>query len=209
MGLLNGSMIKTIFFDIGGVLINIHPERTIQYLSDCTDVQPKIIRDRFPIDAHNEYEKGNLNDNEWFLAVKEKLPQPSCLKESDFYTGWRKLLGKEKSTVKLIERLNGSHSIWLLSNTNTQHIRDEIENRYLFPQLVDGAIYSFDAGYRKPDKEIYQYALRMAKTQPDQSLFIDDLEENILSAKAIGMHGIHFESTQKLEYDLIQIGLLK
>ena len=202
-------MINTIFFDIGGVLIDIHPEKTIQYLSDCTDVKPGIIRERFPTDAHNEYEKGNLNDHEWFLAVKENLPQPSCLKESDFYTGWKKLLGKEKSTVKLIERLNESHSIWLLSNTNTKHIRDEIENRYLFPQLVDGNIYSFDAGFRKPDTEIYHYALRMAKTQPNQSLFVDDLEENILSAKSIGMHGIHFESTKKLEDDLIQIGLLK
>ena len=51
-------MITTIFFDIGGVLLNIHPERTFQYLSDCIDTEPDDIKNNFPWDAHNDYEKG-------------------------------------------------------------------------------------------------------------------------------------------------------
>ena len=51
MGLLSGNMITAIFFDIGGVLLNIHPERTLQYLSDCTDVSVDEIEKRFPMDA--------------------------------------------------------------------------------------------------------------------------------------------------------------
>ena len=78
-------MITTIFFDIGGVLIDIHLERTLQYLSDCTDVSVEDVRKCFPTEVHNQYEKGNLTDKEWFLAIKESLPQPCCLKESDFW----------------------------------------------------------------------------------------------------------------------------
>ena len=48
-------MIKTIFFDIGGVLIDIHPERTLQYLSDCTDVSVEDVRKCFPTEAQSHY----------------------------------------------------------------------------------------------------------------------------------------------------------
>lgn len=208
MAHLSGNKIKTIFFDIGGVLIDIHPERAIQYWSDCTDIDPQTLHDKFPLDSHNDYEKGLLTDHEWFIAVKEALPQPCCLKESDFFKGWKMLLGNEKSTVNLMKQLKNHHSIWLLSNTNPQHIRDEIETRYIFPDVVDGAVYSFNVGQRKPDIAIYQSALSLAKTLPEQALFIDDLKENIDAAKSIGMHGIHFQSTQQLKTELIQLGLL-
>jgi len=201
-------MIKTIFFDIGGVLIDIHPERTLQYYSDCIDVDISILRENFPLEAHNNYELGKLTDREWYMAVKENFPQPCCLKESDFYKGWKMLLGNEKSTVNLMGQLKENYSIWLLSNTNPQHIRDEIDIRYQFPKLVDGAVYSFDVGYRKPQKSIYLRALEMANSNAEHSLFIDDLKENIDAGKSVGMHGVHFQSVEQLEKDLIMMGLI-
>ena len=209
MAHLSGEMIKTIFFDIGGVLINIHPEKTFQYLSDCTDISVEEIRDRFPVIAHDEYEKGNLTNTEWYLAVKDSLPQPCCLKEVDFWRAWKLLLGEEKETVKLLRKLRETYSIWLLSNTNPQHIRDEIEQRYTFPQLVHGTVDSFDVGLRKPDKEIYITAAQLADTCPKDSIFIDDLEENIHSAIKEGFTGIHFKTIEQLEIDLEMLGLFQ
>ena len=124
-------MIKTIFFDIGGVLIDIHPEKTYQYISDCVDLSPDIIEKKFPWEAHNEYEKGYISDRDWFMAVKEALPQPCCLKESDFWKGWKLLLGEEKKTLSILQKLKSNYNIWLLSNTNSKHIQDEIEINYL------------------------------------------------------------------------------
>ncbi len=77
-------MIKTIFFDIGGVLIDIHPERTYQYISDSVDVDISTIESTFPWEAHDKYERGNLSDEEWFYAYRESLPQPCCLKVLNF-----------------------------------------------------------------------------------------------------------------------------
>ncbi len=206
---LSGKMKQTVFFDIGGVLIDIHPERTLQYLSDCTDVSVEEVRKRFPIEAHDKYEKGLLSDHDWFLAVKESLPQPCCLKESDFRRAWKLLLGKEKGTVKILKYLKDNLSIWLLSNTNSMHIREEIDKRYAFPHLVDGAVYSFDVGLRKPDKEIYLTATHLANSRPENSIFIDDMESNVLAAIEVGFTGIHFKSFQQLEQDLEKLGLIK
>ena len=206
--LSSGKMIKTIFFDIGGVLLDIHIEKTYQFLSDCIDVDKSIIKQRFPWDAHNEYEKGLIDNREWFLIFKDSLPQPCCLKESDFWKAWKLLLGREKGTRRILTKLKSDFSLWLLSNTNPQHIKDEIEKNYTFPKLVDGAIYSFDVGCRKPDKSIYKIAMEQAKIQePNESLFIDDLHENILGAKSVGMNAIHFRSTGELINKLVDFNI--
>ena len=201
-------MIKTIFFDIGGVLIDIHPERTYQYLSDSADVEVNMVKESFPWDAHDQYERGIMNNEDWFITYKESLPQPCCLKKSDFWNAWKLLLGEEKNTVNILEALNKQYSIWLLSNTNPKHIQDEIEKRYLFPSLVNGAVYSFDVGVRKPEKEIYEIAMQRANANPQECLFIDDLLENIQAAKQIGIEGIHFISSEQLKQELVHLGII-
>jgi len=201
-------MIKTIFFDIGGVLLNIHPERTFQYLSDCIDTEPDDIKNNFPWDAHNDYEKGWLNNKEWFIAVKNELPQLRCLKESDFWHAWQLLLGEEKRPVQLLKTLSDTYSTWLLSNTNPKHIQDEIEKRYLFPQLIDGAVYSFNVGYRKPDENIYRIAAVNANVLPENCIFIDDQYENVQAATRLGFTGIYFSSYNQLKTDLLKNGII-
>ena len=202
-------MITTIFFDIGGVLLNIHPERTFQYLSDCIDTEPDDIKNNFPWDAHNDYEKGRLTNKEWFIAFKDSFPQPCCLKESDFWHAWQLLLGEEKRTVQLLKTLSDTYFTWLLSNTNPKHIQDEIEKRYLFPQLIDGAVYSFNVGLRKPHKEIYLTAAELAGTKPANSIFIDDMAENIDAATEVGFTGIQYFSSEQLIEDLTQLGIIQ
>jgi len=100
------------------------------------------------------------------------------------------------------------HTVWLLSNTNSKHIQDEIDNKYSFPKLVDGAIYSFEVGCRKPSHIIYEIALKKAKVcNPEESLFIDDLIENVQAAKDLGINAIHFESIEKLKIEMNDIGI--
>ena len=142
------------------------------------------------------------------LLIKNPLPQPCCLKRSDFWNAWKLLLGEEKNTVNILEALNKQYSIWLLSNTNPKHIQDEIEKRYLFPSLVNGAVYSFDVGVRKPEKEIYEIAMQRANANPQECLFIDDLLENIQAAKQIGIEGIHFISSEQLKQELVHLGII-
>ena len=204
---MSGKKITTIVFDIGGVLLDIHPEKTYQYISDSIDIEIDVVKNRFPWDAHDEYEKGNLTNKEWFFAFRDSLPQPCCLKEIDFWKAWSLLLGKEKNTVDLLGILSQSHSTWLLSNTNPKHIQDEIEKKYLFPCLVDGAIYSFDARCRKPDKQIYDFLLESSQANPGECIFIDDLIENVNAARLIGMHAIHYRNYKLLSNELKNLGV--
>ena len=117
------------------------------------------------------------------------------------------MLGKEKKTVDLLGILSQSHSTWLLSNTNPKHIQDEIEKKYIFPSLVDGAIYSFNTRCRKPDKQIYDFLLESSQANPGECVFIDDLIDNVNAARLIGMHAIHYRNYKLLSNELEYLGV--
>ena len=185
-------MINTIFFDIGGVLLNIHPERTIKYLSDLTKLRDEQIEKAFPEDAHHKYERGEMTGSEFFKAVKYSLPISNNLTEEQFWNAWGMLVGKETEVVKIMNTLTSKYPVWLLSNTNPYHILEE--ERFKLFDKITGGIYSFEVGSRKPEKEIYINALEIAGTTAGESLFVDDLIENIEMANELGMNAIHFKT---------------
>ncbi len=201
-------MIQHIFFDIGGVLIDIHPDRCAQYWADSADISLDEIKIAFSDEGHHAYETGQLTDREFFTTFKDALPQPCCLKESDFWRGWQKLLGEETPVSDLLASLSSDYNIWLLSNTNPRHIKDELDLRYAFPNHIDGAVYSFDAGVRKPDTAMYEYALNQSGAIASESVFIDDLLPNIESAKALGWEGIHYQNIDQLKSALYSFGVM-
>jgi len=83
-----------------------------------------------------------------------------------------------------------------LSNTNEIHfnfynniIRSKFKINYL-SDLFEKAYYSHRIGLRKPDKEIYNLVLNQNNLKPKETLFIDDSEPNIKSAKTLGINSI-------------------
>ena len=185
-------MINTIFFDIGGVLLNIHPERTIKHLSNLTNLSDEQIEKAFPEDVHYKYERGEIPGSEFYEAVKYSLPISNNLTEDQFWNAWGMLVGEETEVVKIMNTLTSKYPVWLLSNTNPYHILEE--ERFKLFDKITGGIYSFDVGSRKPEEEIYIKALEIAGTTASESLFVDDLIENIEMAQTLGMNTIHFKT---------------
>lgn len=61
----------------------------------------------------------------------------------------------------------------------------------LFETVVDSAF----VGCRKPDPRIYQLTLERVELEPEQCIFIDDMEINVNAANELGLHGVHFRET--------------
>ena len=66
-----------------------------------------------------------------------------------------------------------------------------------FYKIFNPVIISCDVGMRKPNKEIYTLILRKLHTNPEETIFIDDREWNIKSAKEIGIKTILIEDNKK------------
>jgi len=198
-------VIKTIFFDIGGVLVDLHPERTGEIMEEVTGLPAHQIEDIFPYEAHHEYERGHLDDHRFFEAVKNTLPDSLELKEADFWKAWMAMVGKPKRTASWIPRLRESVPVWLLSNTNRYHVEHLLPD-YSFYRNVDGSIFSFETGFRKPEPGIFMEALRRCNLQPDEAVFIDDLETNVCAAAELGIKAVQFVSPRQLATELQSLG---
>ena len=61
-------------------------------------------------------------------------------------------------------------------------------------------------GVRKPTKVIYERVLGMTQAEPASSVFVDDREQNLAPARALGMQTILFTSAEQLSRSLIQLG---
>jgi putative hydrolase of the HAD superfamily len=59
----------------------------------------------------------------------------------------------------------------------------------------------------KPDPAIYHHVIDALGVRPDEALFIDDRQENVLSAEAVGLQGIIFRSVPQLQQELEVRGL--
>jgi putative hydrolase of the HAD superfamily len=70
------------------------------------------------------------------------------------------------------------------------------------------ALSSCYLGQRKPDLAIYKRALDILGRPPERILFIDDREENVDSAVAVGMHGFRFTGAHALRQELVTLGVL-
>jgi putative hydrolase of the HAD superfamily len=84
--------------------------------------------------------------------------------------------------------LQGKTRLALLSNAPPS-LRDLLEQLGL-ARYFDHMIISGEVDVRKPDPGIYQLALASLEVRPEDSLFVDDLEENLVAAREIGMVGL-------------------
>ena len=93
----------------------------------------------------------------------------------------------------------------ILSNLNkdfTGHMRTKCDWIHRF----DFQVFSSEIGRIKPEPEIYQHCLKLLGSAPEQTLFIDDRESNVLAARAEGIASIQFRSLGQLRKDLEAMG---
>jgi putative hydrolase of the HAD superfamily len=60
-----------------------------------------------------------------------------------------------------------------------------------FAGLFDAVVISCECGMRKPEERIFLHTAESLGLEPEQCVFIDDLEPNVAAAIACGMTGVH------------------
>ena len=97
--------IKVIFFDIGGVLLEIHPDKMFHCISSATGIPFEKVKSSFPEESHNIYEKGQMTNKEWFQVFKFALSNNSYLLGEKFRSSLKSYI--DKSSIVLSIRGKG------------------------------------------------------------------------------------------------------
>jgi HAD superfamily hydrolase (TIGR01509 family) len=202
MEMLKG--IRNIIFDLGGVLLNIDPKKTIEAFGKLGMEQ--LVGDKGLSYDHEIFylmEQGKITSDEFRNGVRELLPNQVSYKEID--SAWTAmLLDFPTVRVKLVKNLHKDFKIYLFSNTNAIHVakyQSIFRNQHGFEvsTLFEKDFYSNEIGYRKPSAESYQEIIRLSGIDPEESLFIDDSLQNVESAMVSGLKGFWLEPSQTVE----------
>ncbi len=94
------------------------------------------------------------------------------------------------------------YKVYLLSNYSKELYQQTREVQLDFEKEVDGAVFSYQVGAIKPEKEIYQALLDRYNLKGEECVFIDDRQENLEAAEAFGMKGVLFRDFEQARDDL-------
>jgi putative hydrolase of the HAD superfamily len=97
--------------------------------------------------------------------------------------------------IRFIRARKTETKMGLLSN-GWPSTRSFIDERWHIADIFDDMVISAEVGLAKPDQRIYQLALDRLGVEAEQTIFIDDFDENIQGARDLGIHGIHFQNPQ-------------
>ena len=202
MEILKG--IKNIIFDLGGVLLNIDPKKTIEAFGQLG--MPQLIGDKglsYDHDIFYLMEQGQITPDEFRNGVRKLLLRDFTDHQID--DAWTAmLLDFPAIRVELVKNLRKDFNIYLFSNTNAIHVakyQANFRNQHGFEvsSLFEKAFHSNEIGYRKPTPESFQEIIRLSGIIPEESLFIDDSLQNVEAAIATGLKGFWLEPGQKVE----------
>mgnify|MGYP001612901523 CR=1 FL=1 len=197
--------IKAVFFDIGNVLLRFSNKRIIRKIAWAVGRHPiKVARHIWKGRIVDRIERGEVTGEEIHALFVSELGYKGDY--AKFKTLWCDHFTLDRGSFAILKGLSGRMPTYLLSNTNALHI-EHIRERYAFPALVKGAILSHELKLRKPQREIYEAALLMSGTAPDETIFIDDLEENCEGARKAGLHAIRYRGAKDLKKRLEALGV--
>jgi putative hydrolase of the HAD superfamily len=93
----------------------------------------------------------------------------------------------------------------ILSNMG-DGVLEYLRPRFSWLEQFDQLTWSCELGVVKPDPAIYLHTIKKLKVKPEQALFIDNLQKNIVGAEEVGLNAALFENVEQLQSDLVRRG---
>lgn len=188
---------KAIIFDLGNTLIRFDHNISAKKLANLFHLDSETVRALFfDSELTQVFEKGLISAKEFHARVMKILGITLSFK--DFVPIWNDIFWEDKKACDLARRLKNSYKLFLLSNVNRLHF-EYIEKKFDIIKIFDEVILSYAVGAIKPEKMIFEDAVRRAGGGKSAVLYIDDRIDLIKEANVFGIESIRFESADKLE----------
>jgi len=171
---LKNNKIKAILFDMVGVLVS---KRRNYFPKSKKQLNAEKIEKLY----------NHLNDKKLLLDIKEKLGLTAKeINETLPYIPQK--YKKFKKLWNLLSKLKKKYKIAVINNGNS--LSDKYWRKNFDFGMFDVFVNSAKEGIKKPNPKIYLLTCKKLKVKPEYCLFIDDLPENIKTARKLKMKTI-------------------
>jgi len=196
--------IRLVLFDLGNVLVRFTPESFWGELKlspgERDHFQPGVKQ------AANEFECGRIKTSQFFDEL-ERVFGGRFRREHIRRAVSSMLTDPIDGMDALVARVTQRCDTALVSNTNEFHYRYCREAVPALKMLPKHYL-SYKLGVMKPERAFYAQVLEDAHHKPDETLFVDDVLENIKGAEKCGMRAIQFTTLVEVERQLVSLKVL-
>ena len=181
---------KNIIFDFGNVIVTFDEKEIVSHFSDNVEIQEFLINNVINSPEWNTYgliDSGFISNEEVCSLVNDRTNNIYKDLVEDFMKNYYKYMYIQEDVIEIIKELKEKgYNIYLLSNTNDFMYEKFIKDiEYLF----DGMVLSYRTHTIKPHDSIYKYIIDKYNLTPEESLFIDDREDNMDTANKFEIKG--------------------
>lgn len=183
-------MIKNVVFDLGNVLLSFKPAEYLEQKNYPENLRKTILSDVFDSREWQLLDEGAISVPEAIDAISlgSSLRRGEIAHIFDLRT---ELMFPLDQNIKLLPELKKEgFKLYFLSNFPLD-IFGSIRDGYYFFKYFAGGIISAEVKLSKPDPGIYKVFLEKYSLAPEECLYIDDIEANVISAESIRMKGFH------------------
>lgn len=198
-------MKRTIFFDLGNVLIFFDHQKMCRQIADYSGLELDLVQN--VMHKYGDlYERGHV-DSKMIYDELCRMAQ----KKLDFETLMRAvsdIFQPNDPVISIALKLKSSgHRLFLLSNTCEAHFAFA-SSQFPFLKHFDGYVLSYEVGARKPEKKIYEKALEIAGCRNKECFYTDDVLPYIESARSLDIDAEQYTTPQELTQHLNARGIL-
>ena len=190
-------MIKNLVFDFGNVLIEWNPAKILAAFVKEED-RKRVKAAIFDSGLWAQTDTGQLTLKSAIQAAQTLLDSSYSATVEAIFTHWYEIVDVyHQLQEKIFEWAQLGYGIYILSTTSEIFYAVENAGLLLMTKVLTGKILSYEVGFAKPDKSIYQKLLAQYALQANQCVFIDDLQINLDAAKSLGFETILATSEQQ------------
>lgn len=204
-------MKKHVVFDFGGVVFQWRPKellrRTLPHRAVDEAAAQQLVADFFQNYEGDwgSFDRGTITVPELAPRIAERLGFALGEVQAviDAVPGE---LQVQKETLDLLHRLHArGHRLYFLSNMPEPYAQHLESTHEFFSRFTDG-VFSSRVKLIKPEPAIFELATQRFGIEPAQTVFIDDVAQNVEIARAHGWHAIQFINAAQVEADLDALG---
>jgi HAD superfamily hydrolase (TIGR01509 family) len=194
--------------DLGNTVIKLAYERVLENIGKVASSSRDELVELFEQPgSYRDLERGAITFADFYDFLCDRAGYRGSLR--DFRSIWSDFFdGPMPGIEEVLDRVREKYRIAFLSNSNEVHAE-------VIPRLFSGMfrkddrfVFSHRFKCAKPDPDFFVRALEVVGALPQQTVFIDDLLENVLAARALGLRAFQFRDSQALLRELDAEGLL-
>lgn len=187
----------TFLFDIGNVLLAFDFLPALNSLKG-ENHHPNAVEKILA--AKDNFESGETSLKDYIILIRRLLDFDG--NEAELFAAWNSIFTQIPETFQLAHDLRSQgHRLILFSNINPIHAPHCIAEHKLLERF-DHAVFSYEIGAVKPHDDFFTRAFEKFQIVPEETIYIDDLPENIAAGKRYGLNSFCYDYRQ--HGDLLQ-----